>query len=299
MESLKKGDVVAIAATARKVSEAEMKPAVEILTSWGLKVCFSESLFEEENQFAGSDQARRNSFQKLLDDPKIKAIFIARGGYGTVRMLDGLDFDMFLENPKWIIGYSDITALHLHLHKKIGYSSLHGPMPINWLPEKLHAESLDFLHKTLFDKPQEIKFAKHPLNDREDKTSGILIGGNLSVIYSLLGSATEPSYANKILFLEDLDEYLYHIDRMMQGLKRAGRLENLAALVIGDMSDMKDNTIPFGKSAYEIIADTVKHYDYPVIFGAPAGHEPKNLSLVFGTRYQLVCGKEILLKPEL
>ena len=299
MESLKKGDVVAIAATARKVSDAEMKPAAEILKGWGLKVCFSESLFEEENQFAGSDQARRNSFQKLLDDPKIKAIFIARGGYGTVRMLDGLDFDMFLENPKWIIGYSDITALHLHLHKKIGYSSLHGPMPINWLPEKLHVESLDFLHKTLFDKPQEIKFAKHPLNDREDKTSGILIGGNLSVIYSLIGSASEPSYANKILFLEDLDEYLYHIDRMMQGLKRAGRLENLAALVIGDMSDMKDNTIPFGKSAYEIIADTVKHYDYPVIFGAPAGHEPKNLSLVFGTRYQLVCGKEIWLKPDL
>lgn len=299
MESLKKGDLVAIAATARKVSEAEMKPAVEILKSWGLKVCFSETLFEEENQFAGSDQARRNSFQKLLNDPKIKAIFIARGGYGTVRMLDGLDFDIFLENPKWIIGYSDITALHLHLHSKIGYSSLHGPMPINWLPEKLHAESLEHLHKTLFDKAQEIKFAKHPLNYREDKTSGILIGGNLSVIYSLLGSASEPSYANKILFLEDLDEYLYHIDRMMQGLKRAGRLENLAALVIGDMSDMKDNAVPFGKSAYEIIADTVKNYDYPVIFGAPAGHEPKNLSLVFGTRYQLKCGKEVLLKPEL
>jgi muramoyltetrapeptide carboxypeptidase len=299
MESLKKGDLVAIAATARKVSEAEMKPAVEILTSWGLKVCFSESLFEEDNQFAGSDQTRRNSFQKLLDDPRIKAIFIARGGYGTVRMLDGLDFDIFLGNPKWIIGYSDITALHLHLYKKIGFSSIHGPMPINWLPEKLHAESLAFLHKTLFDKPQEIRFAKHPLNLREDNVSGVMLGGNLSVIYSLIGSDSEPSYDNKILFLEDLDEYLYHIDRMMQGLKRAGRLENLAALVIGDMSDMKDNTISFGKSAYEIIADTVKNYDYPVIFGAPAGHEPKNLSLVFGSRYQLTCDKEILLKPDL
>lgn len=299
MESLKKGDLIAIAATARKVSKVEMEPAISIFKSWGLEVCFSDNLFEEENQFAGSDQARRESFQKLLDNPTIKAIFIARGGYGTVRMIDGLDLDIFLENPKWIIGYSDITALHLHLHKKIAYRSLHGPMPINFLPEKIHAESIEFLRKTLFEKPQEIKWQKHPLNVHEENTSGILIGGNLSVLYSLMGSASEPSYDNKILFLEDLDEYLYHIDRMMQGLKRAGKLENLAAIVLGDMSDMKDNTIPFGKSAYEIIADTLKEYNYPIIFGAPAGHEPKNLSLVFGTRYILSCSQEILLKPDL
>jgi len=299
LESLKKGDTVAIAATARKVSKDEMQAAIAILESWGLKVQLSESLFEEENQYAGSDQTRIESFQKLLDDPKIKAIFCARGGYGTVRMLDGLDYEIFLEYPKWIVGYSDITALHMHLYQKLGYSSLHGPMPINWQKEKLHPESLAFLRKTLFEKPQEIKFLKHGLNQREDKTHGILMGGNLSVLYSLLGSKTEPSYENKILFLEDLDEYLYHIDRMMQGLKRAGRLNNLSALIVGDMSDMKDNTVPFGKSAYEIIVDAVKEYDYPVIFGVPAGHEARNLSMVFGLRYFLKPGKEISLTPDI
>lgn len=298
MESLKKGDLVAIAATARKVSKEEMKPAISILESWGLKVLESDDLYQAENQFAGSDQTRTESLQKLLDNPKVKAIFCARGGYGTVRMVDALDFDVFLENPKWIIGYSDITVLHMHLHQKLGYTSLHGPMPINWQPDKLHKESLDFLKKTLFEKPQEIKFARHGLNQREDKTHGILVGGNLSVLYSIMGSRSEPSYANKILFLEDLDEYLYHIDRMIMGLKRAGKLDNLSALLIGDMSEMKDNTVPFGKSAYEIIVDAVKEYDYPVIFGLPAGHEAKNLSLVFGARYFLKPGKEISLTPD-
>ncbi|MCF8427338.1 MAG: LD-carboxypeptidase [Bacteroidia bacterium] len=297
MESLKKGDLVAIAATARKVSKEEMKPAIALLESWGLTVLESEDLYQAENQFAGSDQTRTKSFQKLLDDPKVKAIFCARGGYGTVRMVDGLDFDSFFENSKWIIGYSDITVLHSHLYKKIGYSSIHGPMPINWQKDKLNEESVTFLKKTLFEGTQEISFPKHPLNLRPDDTEGILIGGNLSVLYSILGSNSDLNYDGKILFLEDLDEYLYHIDRMLVGLKRAGKLSNLEALVIGDMSDMKDNTVPFGKSAYEIIAHQVKEFTYPVVFGAPCGHEPRNLSLQLGARYKLSFGKDVKLSP--
>jgi muramoyltetrapeptide carboxypeptidase len=295
MDLLKKGDLVGISSTARKVSQVEMQNAISILENWGLKVVLSDSLFAEENQYAGSDLARAANFQKFLDDPKIKAIFCARGGYGTVRMVDGLNFDLFLENPKWVVGYSDITVLHAHIYKKTGYSSLHGPMPINWQKEKLHQESLDFLHKTLFVGTQEISFPKHVLNQREEDVDGTIMGGNLSVLYSILGSASDLNYDGKILFLEDLDEYLYHIDRMMIGLKRAGKLAKLEALVIGDMSDMKDHTVPFGKTAYEIIADAVKEYSYPVVFGAPCGHEPRNLSIVMGTRYQLKFGEKVTL----
>lgn len=298
MELLKKGDKVAIVATARKVSEQEMTPAKNLLEKWGLKVEWAEGLFEADHQFAGNDSQRHQSFQKLLDRPDIKAIFCARGGYGTVRMVDQLDFDLFLENSKWVIGYSDITVLHAHMHRHIGYATVHGPMPINCLPDKIHADSMEFLRKTLFEGPQSIQFPKHALNARVEETEGLIIGGNLSVLYSILGSKSDPSYDGKILLLEDLDEYLYHIDRMMTALKRAGKLQHLAALVVGDMSDMKDNTIPFGKTAYEIIADQVKEYEYPVVFGAPVGHEPKNLSVLIGRRYKLsAAAKEVRLEP--
>jgi muramoyltetrapeptide carboxypeptidase len=298
MDLLKKGDIVGLTSTARKVSKDEMKAAITILENWGLKVVLADSLFEEDHQFAGKDSSRSACFQKFLDDPKMKAIFCARGGYGTVRMVDRLDFDLFLENAKWIIGYSDITVLHSHVYQKTGYSSLHGPMPINWQKDKLHEESLHFLYKTLFEGKQEISFSKNTLNLRDEDVDGTIIGGNLSVLYSILGSASDLNYDGKILFLEDLDEYLYHIDRMIMGLKRAGKLGKLEALVIGDMSAMKDNDVPFGKTAYEIIAGAVKEYSYPVVFGAPCGHEPRNLSIVLGTRYSLKFGKkEIVLKP--
>lgn len=297
MDLLKKGDTVAIVATARKVSEEEMLPAKGILESWGLKVIWAEGLFEAENQFSNSDKARSHSFQQLLNNPAIKAIFCARGGYGTVRMVDDIDFDIFLDDSKWIIGYSDITVLHAHIHKHIAYTTVHGPMPINWLPEKLHEESLTFLQKTLFEGPQGFDFPNHPLNLRSAEAEGIVIGGNLSVLYSLLGSNSDPNYDGKILVLEDLDEYLYHIDRMMVALKRAGKFNHLEAVVVGDMSDMKDNTVPFGKNAYEIIADAFKDFEYPVFFGVPVGHEPRNLTLLFGRRYQLKPGKKVRFEP--
>ncbi len=294
---LQKGEKVAIVATARKVSLDEMADAVRVLESWGLIVVFAPGLFEVDNQFAGSDTNRTHSFQAVLDDPNIKAIFCARGGYGTVRMVDALDFINFKLNPKWIVGYSDITVLHCHIHQNFALPTIHGVMPLNMQKEKAHEESIENLRKVLFEKPDPIVFPKHELNQKEvGVEEAQLIGGNLSVLYSILGSDSDIHTDGKILFLEDLDEYLYHIDRMMQGLKRAGKLKNLKALLIGNMSDMKDNTIPFGKTAYEIIADTVKEYHFPVVFGAPCGHEPRNLSLVFGSKYQLRFGEMVELR---
>ena len=287
IKPLQKGDKVAIAATARKVTALEMEPAIALLTAWGLEVVLASGIFLDANQFAGDDASRAQSLQLLLDDDSIKAIFCARGGYGTVRIIDKLNFSKFVLNPKWLIGFSDITVLQSHLHQNFGIPSIHGPMAFNFTAERANQASIEQLHKVLFGEPNVISFPKHPLNLREHWVQGILIGGNLSVLISILGSTSDIDTANKILFLEDLDEYLYHIDRMMLALKRAGKLQNLKALVIGDMSDMKDNAIPFGKTAFEIIIDAVKEYNYPVFFGAPCGHEALNMALVLGKAYEI------------
>ena len=283
---LKTGDTIGIAATARKISAEEIEPAIKTLESWGLKVICSASLFETSNQFAGNDMQRATGFQELLDNPEVKAIICARGGYGTVRIIDMLDWSAFSINPKWIIGYSDITVLHNHLHTKLGIPSIHGTMPINMLPDKADKDSIESLRRILFgEKSEAISTQSHPFN-KEGTANAILIGGNLSVIYSLLGSASDIDTSGKILFLEDLDEYLYHIDRMMMNLKRNGKLHQLAGLVVGGMSDMKDNTVPFGSTAEEIIASHVAGADYPVCFAFPAGHEKRNLPLMLGTHYR-------------
>ncbi|MBC7384505.1 MAG: LD-carboxypeptidase [Bacteroidia bacterium] len=289
---LEKGDKIAIVATARKINETEITNAVSILKGWGLEVVFAPYLFEEENQYAGNDNIRSKSLQLVLDDPSIKAIFCARGGYGTVRIIDALDFTAFNDTPKWIIGYSDITVLHAHIFTNFKLPSIHAIMAFNMQTERAHNESIESLRKVIFAEPNEITFLKHSLNQHEKNVSGILTGGNLSVLYSILGSKSETDLTDKILFLEDLDEYLYHIDRMMQGLKRSGKLKHLKALVVGDMSDMKDNIIPFGKSAYEIIAESISTYNYPVFFGAPCGHERRNLALMFGVEYNLISSVE-------
>jgi muramoyltetrapeptide carboxypeptidase len=284
---LKVGDTVAIAATARKVSEEEMRPAIELLQSWGLQVHIPTELYEAENQFAGNDKIRAKVFQDLLNNPTIKAIFCARGGYGTVRMVDQLELDPNKEFPL-IVGYSDVTVLLAHVWKTLKKTSLHAPMPLNMQPEKANQESLAYLRKTLFEGPQSIEFPIHALNSlKQDMDACTLIGGNLSVLYSILGSNSFPDLNNCILFLEDLDEYVYHIDRMMQGLKRAGVLNGLNAIVVGDMSDMKDNTIPFGKSAYEIIAAVANELNIPIVFGLPSGHESLNLALLMGHTYSV------------
>ncbi len=290
-EVLQAGDTVAIVSTARKISKAELAPAMELLSQWGLQYVLGETIGASEDQFAGDDTLRAKDFQQMMDDPNIKAIWCARGGYGTVRIIDQLDFSKFIKNPKWIIGYSDVTVLHSHLHS-LGVSSLHAAMPLHI--EKKTKETEESLRKALFGKSYTIETSAHPLN-RNGTSEGMLVGGNLSILYSLCGSASTLDTRGKILFLEDLDEYLYHIDRMMQNLKRNGMLKDLVGLVVGGMTQMNDNTIPFGKTAEEIIAETVKEYNYPVCFGFPAGHGEGNEAMMMGKKVKLVVDKHTTL----
>lgn len=274
---LVKGDQVIIAATARKITLEELKPAVDYLESQGLVVLFTPGLFEVHHQLAGTDEQRAAAFQWALSHPTAKAVLIARGGYGTVRIIDSVNFEAFSQQPKWICGYSDVTVLHSHLNR-MHWASLHCTMPINF---SKHVGAVESLMAALQGKPMAYKTAAHPLN-RIGNATGQVTGGNLSILYAISGSVSEVDTEGKILFIEDLDEYLYHIDRMMMQLKRAGKLERLAGLVVGGMSDMKDNAIPFGYSAEEIIKNAVESYSYPVCFDFPAGHIDANMALYFG-----------------
>jgi muramoyltetrapeptide carboxypeptidase len=283
---LKKGDLTILIATARKTNIELIQPAIDALKGWGLKVELSPYLFREKNQFAGDDEERAAGLQWALDHPEAKAILVTGGGYGTVRIIDRVNFKAFKKNPKWIAGYSDVTVLHSRLnHLKI--QSIHSTMAFQFM--KSHEATLS-LKKALFG--EKIKYPVEPhLLNRAGKAEGEIVGGNLSLLYALAGSVDDISTKNKILFIEDLDEYLYHIDRMMMQLKRSGKLKHLKGLIVGGMSDMKDNAVPFGKNAGEIILDAVSEYDYPVCFGFPAGHITENFAVYFGRTGKLSVGK--------
>ena len=277
-EKLKIGDKIGIISPARKITLNELDPAIKTIESWKLKVELGSNLFEVDNQFSGTIEQRSTDLQTMIDDDSIKAILCARGGYGTVQIIDNIDFSKLKNNPKWIVGYSDVTVLHSHLNK-LGIASLHATMPINF---KTNAkESLASLKNGLFGNENNILCGPHPFN-KFGKVEAEVVGGNLSILYSLLGSNSDVDTDGKILFIEDLDEYMYHVDRMMMNLKRNGKLKNLKALIIGGMSDMNDNTIPFGKTAEEIILEYIKEFDFPVCFNFPAGHLDDNRTLVFG-----------------
>ncbi|MGV6846033.1 MAG: S66 peptidase family protein [Lutibacter sp.] len=276
---LQKNDTVAIVATARKIDLKEIEYAINLLKNWQLQIVIGKTIGLTENQFAGSESERVKDFQEALDNPNIKAIWCARGGYGTVKIIDAINFNKFKKNPKWIIGYSDITVIHNTVNN-LGVASIHGIMPLGL--EKNTATAKQKLFQSLFGElPLKYNLKKHPLN-KIGKAEGEIIGGNLSILYSLLGSQTTLKTNNKILFIEDLDEYLYHIDRMMMNLKRNGYFDHLNGLIVGGMTDMHDNTIPFGKNANEIIFNLVEEYDFPVIFNFPAGHLDNNQSIIFG-----------------
>jgi muramoyltetrapeptide carboxypeptidase len=280
--ALQKGDTVAIIATARKISREELDFAIQVFEGWGLKVHLSENLFSIENQFAGSDVQRARDLNAAIQNQEIKAIIGARGGYGTVRIVDAIDFNALRQNPKWIMGYSDITVLHNECNN-YGISSLHSTMPINFSKNE---EALESMRKFLFGERVNYNFSSHELN-RKGEVCAELVGGNLSLIYALSGTSSDLHTENKILFLEDLDEYLYHIDRMMMNLKRSGKLSQLKGLLVGGLTEMKDNAIPFGKSAEEIVREAVNEYDFPVAFGFPAGHVDRNLALSLGSNVLL------------
>lgn len=280
---LKKGSTIAIAATARHINKQMIESATNIFESWGLNVLINESLFAQQNAFAGSDEIRTKAFQELLDNEEVNAIIIARGGYGTIRMIDQLDFTKFIQKPKLIAGFSDVTVLHAHINQNFGITTLHSCMPVTMQGKYLNTETIESLKNALFGNPITIQFAQHQFNKNQN-ISGELVGGNLSVLFSLLGSKSELDFDNKILFIEDIGEYYYHIDRMMQTFRRAGKLKNLKALIVGGMNDMNENSAPFAfnKSCFEIIQEAVQEYNFPVFYGFPAGHENLNLSVWLG-----------------
>jgi len=282
---LQKGDSIAIVAPARSVIIEEMLPAITLFEEWGLKVMLGEHLFGSQNQFSGTEEERAEDFQTMLDNDEIKAIVCARGGYGIVRIIDLLSFDHFIQHPKWIVGYSDVTVLHSHIHTRLVIETLHATMPIN-IYANPNYESTESLHDALFGKPISYQIPTSPFS-RVGEGNGELIGGNLSILYSLNATESDIDTDWKILFIEDLDEYLYHIDRMMLNLKRSGKLNNLAGLIIGGLTEMKDNTIPFGATAEEIICNAIAEFDYPVCFGFPAGHGDDNRALIFGRDVKL------------
>lgn len=280
---LKIGDTVAITCPAKKLPH-DINDAVKLLESWGLNVLLGDTVHASFNQFAGDDELRTKDFQRFLDDHSVKAIFAARGGYGTIRIIDQLDFLSFKTNPKWIIGFSDITILHSHIYANYQVQSIHGQMPLT-IPDGTKP-SLETLRKCLFNIPLTYSFKSIFLN-KIGKGEGILIGGNLTLMMTMSGSKSEINYSGKILFLEDVGEYLYSIDRMLWNLKRAGKLAQLNGLIIGAFTEIKDNDIPFGQTFQEIINGHVKEYDYPVCYQFPAGHIADNHALILGKKVHL------------
>ncbi|WP_348799322.1 S66 peptidase family protein [Flavobacterium adhaerens] len=280
---LQKGDTVAIVATARKNIEDNLKPTLDLLHSWGLEAVIGSSIGLNLNQLAGTDEQRAKDFQEQMDNPNIKAIWCVRGGYGTVRIVDLLDFTKFKQNPKWVIGFSDVTVLHNHLNT-MGFKSIHGTMPVSIA--RTAPESISSLKTALFGQPLSYHIDPFPMN-RFGKATGELVGGNLSILYSLLGSKSAIDCDNKILFIEDLDEYLYHIDRMMMNLKRNGCLESIRGIIVGGMTKMNDNEIPWGKNANQIVQEVTQQYNIPILYNFPAGHLHDNRALIMGNTVTL------------
>lgn len=290
---LKAGDTVAIVAPSGilKNREREINQAVGLLKSWGLNAVVGKHVFSKDDHFAGTDEERCEDFQNALDDPKISAIWCARGGYGTVRILDKLNYDKFRKKPKWLIGYSDITALHNQFHNK-GFQSIHALMCVSLTKDLSEIEeTLSTFKAALFGNPENYTLEGSEYN-KVGKIKGELVGGNLTLLHTMLGSNTSIDTSDKILFIEEIGEYKYHIDRMLQSLKRAGYFENLKGLIVGDMSRMRKNTTLWGSSVEQLILDALSEYNFPIAFNMPAGHEKDNRALILGSEIELNVAKE-------
>ena len=290
---LKLGSKIAIAAPARKVTPEEMQFAIDWIKEKGFVPIYDDRLFVEHHIFAGNDDFRAAVFQEYLDNEYIEAIWLARGGYGSIRIIDRLDFTKFLQHPKWIVGFSDGTVLHAKL-SCLGVPSLHAAMPFYFTNKTFEAKQS--LYDSLTGKSLCYEFPTHPQN-RMGQMEGEIVGGNLSVLIAMMGSDTFPELDGKILFIEEVDEYIYHVDRMMRALKRAGKLEHLKGLIVGGLTQIHDNTHPFGQTVEEVIAEVVSEYSYPLCFGFPSGHFDDNRTLFFGrkSRVEVTSQKSVFL----
>jgi muramoyltetrapeptide carboxypeptidase len=286
-----KGDKVGLVAPARSVIKKELENAIQFLKSFELEPIAGENILKVEHQFAGSNTERASDMQKFLDDENIRAIFCIRGGYGSIRTLQLLNFDKFIESPKWVVGYSDITVFHSYLNSRLGIETLHAPLVSNIGKNEHDQEDFSKTMETLFGKPLAYHFDATNLNS-DGRAKGRLVGGNLSVLFSLRGTPADIDTQKKILFIEDLDEYLYHIDRMMMNLKFGNKLSGLRGVIVGEMKDMKDNMVPFGSDASRIISNIFSEFNIPVCFGFPAGHGFKNWPLILGREVVLNIGKK-------
>jgi len=293
---LKKGDWIGITCPAGFLERSKAQKCIDTLQKWGYQVLVGNTLnSRSRNYFSATDEERTEELQAMLDAPEIKAILCGRGGYGISRIIDQLDFSKFKKNPKWIIGFSDITLLHCHVHSKYKISSMHAPMTAAF--NEGENKYIQSIKDVLSGKSTRYSIKTNKYN-RPGSANGQLIGGNLALITHAIGTGSELNTKNKILFIEDIGEHLYQIDRMLMQLKRSGSLKKLAGLIVGHFSDMKDTPRPFGKSIVEMITEHVSEYNYPVCFGFPAGHEKENLALKIGSTYTLKVEKNKVIISE-
>jgi muramoyltetrapeptide carboxypeptidase len=293
---LKPGDTIGLVCPAGYMPQEDFATSIEILQQWGFKVLVGKTPGNQFHYFSGTDEERLNDLQKMMDDKKIKAILCARGGYGTGRIIDDLNFKKFLEHPKWVIGFSDITVLHCHLLGNYKIASLHAPMSAAFNHEEYKNEYIKSLHDALIGRKANYTIPSHEFNQK-GKGSGTLVGGNLSLLVNMIGTPSDIKTKNKILFIEDVGEYIYNIDRMMRHLKRSGKLAHLKGLILGGFTELKDTTIPFGQTAEEVIKEIVKDYNFPVCFHFPVSHDKENYALKVGVKYKLsVNDTEVSLK---
>lgn len=282
---LRKGDEIAIVSPAWAIDEDKVNKAVAFLETWGLKVNTGRNLLKRWGPYAGTDGERISDLQAMTDNPRIKAIFCSRGGYGSLRIIERTDFSALKRNPKWFVGFSDITVIHMWLNEIYGIVSIHGEMPLNYSDMEKTRETFSSLYNALFGGNTAICWEGRAYRFRE--VSGEVTGGNLSLIYSLIGTRAEPVTRGRILFIEEVGEYLYHLDRMMASLKLAGKLGKIAGLIIGGLNRMEETKIPWGKTPEEIIVDAVAEFGYPVIFDFPAGHIPDNRAFYIGKKAKI------------
>ncbi len=290
---LKTGDTIAIVAPSGILNNRndEIQRAIALLKSWGLHTIVGKHVFSKDNHFAGTDDERCEDFQNAIDNPKVKAIWCARGGYGTVRILDKLDYTKLKEQPKWLIGYSDITALHNQFHN-LGLESIHALMCVSLTEDNTNLEQTIATFKAaIFGNSLSYTLTGSKYN-RTGTSTGQLVGGNLTVLHTMLGSNTSIDTSGKILFFEEIGEYEYHIDRMLQSLKRAGYFNNCKGVIVGDITKVRKNTTPWGKPVEQLILDALSEYDFPIAFNMPAGHEDDNRAMIFGRMIELRVEKD-------